>query len=81
MRVGSYLGIPFRVNPLFFVLLLGAAAFGLLPQVLLLFAIVLWHETAHLLAAKALRLDVTKWNYFPSEVWRALRRCSRLILV
>lgn len=65
MRVGTYLGIPFKVNPLFFVLLLGAAAFGLLPQVLLLFAIVLWHETTHLLAAKALRLDVTEVELLP----------------
>ena len=65
MRVGSYLGIPFRVNPLFFVLLLGAAAAGLLPQVLLIFAIVLWHETAHLLAAKLHRLVVTEVELLP----------------
>lgn len=65
MRVGSYLGIPFKVNPLFFVLLLGAAAFGLLPQVLLLFAIVLWHETAHIIVAKLYHLDVTEVELLP----------------
>lgn len=65
MRVGSYLGIPVKVNPLFFVLLLGAAAFGLLPQALLLLAIVLWHETAHVLAAKFYHLPVTEVELLP----------------
>ena len=49
----------------FLCLLLGAAAAGLLPQVLLIFAIVLWHETAHLLAAKLHRLDVTEVELLP----------------
>ena len=68
MRVGSYLGIPVKVNPLF-VLLLGAAAFGLLPQALL-FAIVLWHETAHVLAAKFYHLPVTEVELLPSAAAR-----------
>lgn len=46
-------------------LLLGAAAFGLLLEVLLLFAIVFWHETAHILTAKALGLDVTEVELLP----------------
>ncbi|HHT73479.1 MAG TPA: peptidase M50 [Firmicutes bacterium] len=65
MRVGTYLGIPVKVNPLFFVLLLGAALFGLLPQSLILFAVVLWHETAHILVARLYHLDVTEVELLP----------------
>ena len=34
MRVGTYLGIPVKVNPLFFVLLLGAASLAFFPSLL-----------------------------------------------
>jgi len=65
MRVGTYLGIPVKVNPLFFALLAAASLLGLLPQALLLFASVLWHETAHVLTAKLHHLDVTEVELLP----------------
>src|SRR5690554_1822729 len=65
MRVGSYLGIPLKVNPLFFVLLGVAAACGFLAQTLILFAILMWHESAHVLLAKLYRLEVTDIELLP----------------
>ena len=65
MRVGTYLGIPLKVNPFFLLLLFGAAALGLLPQSLILLLIVLWHETAHVLMAKVYGLDIIEIELLP----------------
>lgn len=65
MRIGTYLGIPLKVNPFFVLLLLGAFALEKLPEALLLFAIVLWHESFHLVLAKLHRLDVTNIELLP----------------
>lgn len=65
MRIGTYFGIPLKVNPFFILLLLGAFAYGKLPEALLLFAIVLWHESFHLLLAKMHRLDVSNIELLP----------------
>lgn len=65
MQVGTYFGIPLKVNPFFFLLLGIAFFFGKLPQALLLFAIVLWHETFHVVAARLYRLDVIEIELLP----------------
>lgn len=65
MRVGTYFGIPLKVNPFFLLLLGGALFLGKLPQALLLFAIVLWHESAHVVVARAYKLDVTEIELLP----------------
>jgi len=65
MRIGNYFGIPLKVNP-FFILLLGMAfLYGRLTEALLLFAIVLWHESCHILMAKVYRLPITDVELLP----------------
>lgn len=65
MRLGSYFGIPLKVNPFFILLLVAAFAYGRLWQALLLFAIVIWHESFHLLVAKVYRLQITDVELLP----------------
>lgn len=65
MKVGTFLGIPLLVNPLFLLLLIICSAVGLLYETLVLFAVVLWHETAHVLVAKRHRLDVMEIELLP----------------
>lgn len=65
MRIGSYFGIPLKVNPFFFLLLVVVLFFGKLGEALLLFAIVLWHESFHLLVAKLYRLDILDVELLP----------------
>lgn len=65
MRVGSYLGIPLKINPFFFLLLSGAVALGRLPQVIILFSVVVWHETAHVLMAKVYGLEIIEVELLP----------------
>ena len=65
MKAGTFLGIVFKVNPFF--LLLMALAFGLgqLLPALVLFVIVLFHELAHALAASAYGLRVAEVELLP----------------
>lgn len=65
MRIGTYLGIPLKVNPFFFLLLGLAFFYGKLVEALVLFAIVLWHETFHVIAARIYRLDVIDIELLP----------------
>lgn len=65
MRIGNYFGIPLKVNPFFILLLAVAFVYGRLGEALLLFAIVLWHESFHILMAKAYRLHVTDIELLP----------------
>ncbi len=65
MRIGSYFGIPLKVNPFFILLLAVAFFYGKLGEALLLFAIVLWHESFHILIAKAYRLHITDIELLP----------------
>ncbi|NLV92053.1 MAG: peptidase M50 [Firmicutes bacterium] len=65
MIVGKILGIRLRLN-WFFLLLLGLTWWvGILPQILLLFAIVLLHEFAHGLAARGFGLKVEEVELLP----------------
>lgn len=65
MRFGTYFGIPLKVNPFFFLFLAGAYLYGRLPEALILFAIVLWHESAHVLMAKWYKLEVIDIELLP----------------
>lgn len=65
MRIGYYFGIPIKVNPFFILLLAIAFFFGKLQEALLLFAIVLWHESFHVLIAKVYRLQITDIELLP----------------
>lgn len=65
MRIGYFLGIPVLVNPFFLLLVLFCSITGLLVQVGLLFAIVLWHELAHVLVAKSHGLQVAEIELLP----------------
>ena len=65
MRIGSYFGIPLKVNPFFILLLVLAFFYGKLVEALLLLAIVLWHESFHMLVAKAYRLHVSEIELLP----------------
>ncbi|NMB02270.1 MAG: peptidase M50 [Firmicutes bacterium] len=65
MRVGTFLGIPLKVNPFFILLLVVAFFYGRLIEALLLFAVVIWHESAHVLTAKYYRLHVTDIELLP----------------
>jgi stage IV sporulation protein FB len=65
MRIGSCFGIPLKVNPFFILLLAVAFAWGRLWEAVVLFAIVLWHETCHVLAASAYGLHVTDIELLP----------------
>ncbi|HOK30980.1 MAG TPA: M50 family metallopeptidase [Limnochordia bacterium] len=53
------------MNPFFILLLVWAAFWGRLGEALLLLAIVLWHETCHVLAAAVYKLPVTDIELLP----------------
>lgn len=65
MRVGNFFGIPLVVNPFFLLLLFFTALVGRLSETLILFSIVLWHETAHVIAAKYYGLYVREIELLP----------------
>lgn len=65
MQVGTYFGIPLKVNPFFIVLLVAAFFYGKLLEAVVLFAIVLWHESFHVVMAKARGLHVTDIELLP----------------
>jgi len=65
MRIGNYFGIPLKVNPFFILLLILASVYGRLGEALLLFAIVLWHESFHIIMAKIFGLHVTDIELLP----------------
>ena len=65
MKVGSFLGIVFKVNPFFLLLITLAFVFGQLLPALILFAIVLFHELAHTITAFAYGLRVIEVELLP----------------
>ncbi len=65
MRIGSFLGVALIVNPFFVLLLLLTALFGRIVPMLLVFSLVLWHETAHTLAAVYYGLRVSEIELLP----------------
>lgn len=65
MRIGTYFGIPLKVNPFFILLLVLAFYFGKLTEALILVAIVIWHESFHVVMAKIYGLDITGIELLP----------------
>lgn len=65
MRLGGICGIGIAVSPWFFALLACCALAGRLHETGVLFCSVLWHETAHVLAARAAGYDVREVELLP----------------
>jgi stage IV sporulation protein FB len=65
MYIGRIAGIPLRLNFFFLVLLVVYGCFGLLSQVLLVFAVVLLHEVGHVLVALSHGLRVKEIELLP----------------
>ncbi|CCO07686.1 M50 family metallopeptidase [Desulforamulus hydrothermalis] len=65
MRVGSLWGIDVHVNLLFLLLLGLYFVAGVLEKGLLIFALVLWHELAHTMAARLLAVRVIDVEILP----------------
>jgi len=58
-------GLSIRVHPTFLLVLLAYGVLGLITQALLIFALVIGHELAHLLTAKAYGFKVVGLEIFP----------------
>jgi stage IV sporulation protein FB len=65
VEVLSIRGLSIRVHPTFLLVLLAYGALGLITQALLIFALVIGHELAHLLTAKAYGFRVDGLEIFP----------------
>ncbi|WP_240983241.1 M50 family metallopeptidase [Acididesulfobacillus acetoxydans] len=65
MQVGTIGGVQLKVHPTFFVMLAFYWVLGLGPQALLVFALVIGHETAHVLVGKAHGIRVKGLEIFP----------------
>ncbi len=65
LEIGKVAGVSIRIHPGFLLLLVISAFLGLLPQVIMAFALVLGHETAHLFVAKAYGFRVHSLELFP----------------
>lgn len=65
VTVGRILGVAVAVHPLLLVLLALAAAMGLLGQILVLLAVLVTHELAHLTAARVCGLEVARVELLP----------------
>lgn len=65
MYVGKIAGMELRIHPSLLLMLALFGALGLLVQALMVFALVLGHEAAHLLTGKAYGFKVTGLELFP----------------
>ena len=65
MKLGTIYGIRLIINDYFLLLLLGYALLGVLGQVLIIFGLVLYHETAHVLAARRYGIKVREVELLP----------------
>lgn len=65
MEVLCVRGLSIRVHPTFLLVLLAYGALGLITQALLIFALVIGHELAHLFTAKAYGFRVVGMEIFP----------------
>lgn len=63
--IGRLLGVRVCLHPLFALLLVGAAAGGQAQAALLLFCILLTHEIAHFVVARAYGLEVKEVEFLP----------------
>ncbi|MBZ4687270.1 MAG: stage sporulation protein [Clostridia bacterium] len=65
MRIAKIFNVPVKINDFFLILILAYTFLGVLPQVLILFSIVLVHEFAHCLAALKRGIGVKEMELFP----------------
>lgn len=65
MEIFQIKGLSIRVHPTFLLVLLAYGILGLITQALLIFALVIGHELAHLLTAKAYGFKVVGLEIFP----------------
>ncbi|HEY8394844.1 MAG TPA: site-2 protease family protein [Thermaerobacter sp.] len=65
LTLGSVFGVAVAIHPLLLVLLALAAAMGFLGQVLLLLAVLVTHELAHLVVARLCGLEVARVELLP----------------
>lgn len=65
MEVARFQGLSIKVHPTFLLVLVAYGALGLITQALLIFLLVLGHELAHLLTAKAYGFRVIGLEIFP----------------
>ncbi|HHW08893.1 MAG TPA: hypothetical protein GXX29_02830 [Firmicutes bacterium] len=65
MRVGRICGVGISCHKLFLLLLVVFSAAGLLPEMLMIFLLVILHETAHMLVARAYGLAVEELELLP----------------
>lgn len=65
MEVAHFKGLSIKVHPTFLLVLVAYGALGLITQALLIFLLVIGHELAHLLTAKAYGFRVIGLEIFP----------------
>lgn len=65
MEVASFRGLSVKVHPTFLLILVAYGVLGLLTQALLIFLLVIGHELAHLITAKAYGFRVIGLEIFP----------------
>ncbi|MHB1653658.1 MAG: M50 family metallopeptidase [Desulfitobacteriaceae bacterium] len=65
MELGKIAGVSLRVHPTFFLMLLLYGVLGLAAQAILVFSLVIGHELAHLLVARAYGFRVLGLEIFP----------------
>lgn len=65
MELAKVNGVSIRIHPTFLLVLVVYGALGLLAQALLIFSLVLGHELAHLLTAKAYSFKIVGLELFP----------------
>lgn len=65
MEIARIQGLSIKVHPTFWLVLLAYGVLGLIPQALLIFFLVIGHELAHLLTAKAYGFRVIGLELYP----------------
>lgn len=65
MEIARVRGLSIKVHPTFLIVLIAYGALGLVTQALLIFTLVIGHELAHLLTAKAYGFRVIGLEIFP----------------
>lgn len=65
MEIVQIRGLSIKVHPTFFIILAAYGALGLITQALLIFTLVIGHELAHLLTAKAYGFRVIGLEIYP----------------
>lgn len=65
MRLGTCFGVTVKLNPYFLVLMVVLAALGRLPESLLVFGVVLFHELGHVVVARRQGVRVDEIELLP----------------